>query len=295
VTASAAAATLAFAFALAVCGCTAVLHERPADEAPSAYVAHVEGDLREAARRFADGRMSGRDYLTLATDRAGKARRYHDDPTWRAAATRGDRDGDGVPDGKDGCETPPLTPTDERGCPLPPCDPRNPECARPSPEDDRRARDLLEHATLMFNPACEGSPVPETPDPLEWGRGRQTPTGTMGFNLAVTEVHNQPPGCELFYEIEFRVEWQAPPGQARTRYLNVLFRATDDLKPADPRRAVFGIPVGPPVSPSRDLLRQSLLLFLDVRWRVRAVNGAQAASPWSAMRKQGPAAAGVDG
>jgi hypothetical protein len=286
---------LVLMLALGMVGCSAALHEGPESPAQSAYLAQIDAYLSDAARRFADGRMSGRDYLTLATDRAGKARRFHDDAKWRAAATRGDRDGDAVPDPEDRCETPPLTPTGERGCPLPRCDPRDPACGQPSPDDDRRTRDLLDRGVLMFNPACENSLIPQTPEPLQWGRGTQTPTATMGFNLAVTEVTNQRPGCELFYEIEFRIEWQAPPGQQRLRYISVVFRASEDLKPADPHRAVFGIPMLPPVSPARDLLRQALSRFLDVRWRVRAVNGAQAASPWSAMRAQGPAAAGVDG
>lgn len=283
------------ALALCAAACASGAGKRPTPHERSPYVARLEGDLREAARRFADGGMAGRDYLALSIDRAGKARRFRADAGWRADAERGDRDRDGVPDVRDGCETPPLEATDERGCPLPACDPREPACSRPSADDDQRTRELLDRAQLMFNPACEGSPVPQTPEPLEWGRGPQTPTSTHGFNLAVTQVTNQKPGCQLFYEIEFRLDSTPPPGQPRLRHVTVLFDAASDLKPGDPRRAVFGIPVGPPVSASRDQLRQGLLLFQDVRWRVRAVNGAQAASPWSSMRPQGPASAGVDG
>jgi hypothetical protein len=290
----------AVALALCAAACASGPRKRPDAPAQSPYVARLAGDLREAGRRFADGGLAGREYLALSIDRAGKARRFHADAAWRAEAERGDRDADGVPDARDACETAPLQPTDERGCPLPPCDPRDPGCARPSADDDARTRELLEDALLMFNPACEGSPVPQTPEPLEWGRGTQTAAGrlevvTHGFNLAVTEVTNQKPGCQLFYELEFRLDSTPPPGQPRLRYLSVAFDAASDLQPGDARRAVFGIPVGPPVSPGRDQLRQGLLLFEDVRWRVRAVNGAQAASPWSPMRAQGPAPAGVDG
>ena len=277
------------------CGCAA--KKTPDPPRPGRYVEQLEADLREAARRFADRRLTGRQYLALTVDRAGKARRFKDDPQWRAAAAGPDRDTDGVPDPYDRCPTPPFQPTNEHGCPVPECDPRDPSCAGPAAEDDGRTRGLLDSTYFLFSPACDGSPPPQSVEPLEWGRGPQTPTSTHGFNLAVTEVTNQTLGCPLSYEMEFRVEWQAPPGQPRVRYMNVLFRADEDLKAGDARRAVFGIPVGEEhsVSPGRNTLRQSLLLFVDVMWRVRAVNGAQAASPWSAYRTQGPAAAGVEG
>jgi hypothetical protein len=164
--------------------------------------------------------------------------------------------------------------------------------AGPTAEQDRMTRDLLDQVVLMFNPGCDDSPVPQTPEPLEWGRGQQTPAGTMGFNLAITEVTNQKPECELFYEIEFRVERQAPHA---VRHLTVAFKAVEDLKPGDARRAVFGLPIGPSLPPARTALRDGLANYLDVKWRVRAVNGAQKASPWSALREQGPASKGVEG
>lgn len=64
-------------------------------------------------------------------------------------------------------------------------------------------RQLNEEIKLMFNASCEGAPKPQTPDPLEWGRGRGAP-GAVGFNVAVTKVSNQQPACELFYEVEAR-------------------------------------------------------------------------------------------
>lgn len=267
---------------------------------PVPYPERLASDMKEAATGFLEQRLGGRQYLDVSRDRAAKIRRFHADPVWRSAAEKGDRDLDGVPDPYDRCaDTPRLQPTDENGCPLPerpPCDQGYPRCG-PSPEDDRRMRDLLDRVTFMINPRCDGSPVPQTPEPLEWGRGPQTPAGTMGFNLAVTEVTNQKPDCELFYEMELRVEWQAPPGQPKVRYLNVLFKASEDLKPEDPRRAVFGIPMPEevPATPSRDALRRALSRFVNVRWRVRAVNGAQSMSPWSNVREQGPASGGVDG
>ena len=201
----------------------------------------IDEGLREAAKRFIDGQITGRQYLAIVAELTGKAR----------------------PDGKG-----------------------------PTPEQDRTVRNLLDEATVMFNPACDDSPVPQTPEPLQWGRGDQTPTGTSGFNLLVTQVNNQTPECELFYEMELRVEKQAPHA---VRHLTVLFKASEDLRPGDPQRAVFGLPLGLALPPARTALRDGLMTYLNVRWRVRAVNGAQKSSPWSALREQEPASGGVDG
>lgn len=219
----------------ALAGCAGSGTQPPADPQ------EIDGDLRAAAQRFLEGKLSGRQYLAYVASRTGKGHL---------------------------------------------------EGAGPTPEDDRRIRNLLDGATVMFNPACPDSPVPQTPEPLQWGRGNQTPTGTQGFNLAVTQVGNQAPECELFYEMEFRVERQAPHA---VRHLTVLFKAAEDLQPGDPQRAVFGLPMGSPLPPARTALRDGLAVYINVQWRVRAVNGAEKASPWSALREQGPASSGVAG
>ncbi len=279
--------------AVALAGCRTTLRG-------PAFAKAIDADLATAAARFVDGGLTGREYLDLVADRAGKARRLATDPAWRAAADSpgGDRDGDRVPDGLDACPSPPFAVTDERGCPPPPrppdgCEPGDFRCGGPWAEDDRRTRDLFEAVTLMFNLACDDSPTPQTPEPLDWGRGRQRAAGTVGFNLAVTEVDNQLPGCELFYEVQFR-EVSPPPGEP-ARFIGVLFRAGEDLRPDDPRRVVFGLPLPPPEGmPKRAELIHLLGHPDPVRWRVRAVNGAQKSSGWSPMRLQGPASGGVE-
>ena len=69
------------------------------------------------------------------------------------------------------------------------------------------------------------------------------------------------------------------------------------IQPGEPRFAVFGIPMPETiaVSPGRDRLRKIFGEARAVQWRVRAVNGANAMSPWSPIRSQGPASSGVDG
>lgn len=266
---------------------------RPATR--SAYLVQIDDDLRVAAQAFAAGSLDGRAYLALARDRAAKAQRYHDDAAWRRAADQGDRDRDGVPDAYDRCESPRGAPTDEHGClrAAVECPADRAECG-PDAESDRRARQVLDDVKLLFNSRCDGSPTPQTPVPLRWGRGPQGGSGGHGFNLAVTRVDNQQAGCQFFYEIEVRIEYPSPP---RVLYTNVLFDASEDLKPGEPRFAVFGVPMPEaiPVSPARDQLRKVFGEARVVQWRVRAVNGANAISPWSPVRSQGPAASGVDG
>ena len=91
-----------------------------------------------------------------------------------------------------------------------------------------------------------------------------------------------------------RIESTSPP---QVLYTNVLFDAAEDLKLGELRFAVFGVPMPQeiPVSPARDQLRKVLDHASVVQWRARAVNGANAMSPWSPIRSQGPAPSGVDG
>jgi hypothetical protein len=117
---------------LALAGCASRGAARK-DKAP--YLQAIQGDLREAARRFAAGRLTARQYLALVADRTGKARLFQVDPAWKAAAAGGDRDGDRVSDRVDACpDTPALTGTDRRGCPVPPpdCPPRTPPVCPPA-------------------------------------------------------------------------------------------------------------------------------------------------------------------
>lgn len=260
------------------------------------YLERLQVDLGEAARGFSDGRLTSRQYLALAADRTDKARLYQEDSAWRLAAAGGDRDGDGVPDSTDACkDTPRLTATDRRGCPLPTppnCPPTDPLC--PRPDGDRRTRDLQDEVSFLIDPKCDGSPIPQTPQPLEWG-GVITPPpagpGGGAFNLAVTRVDNQKPGCTLFYEMQIRISLL--PVQT----FNVLFNAREDLSPGNSRRAVFPLPLNATLPPQRTALRDRLQILNHVaatlQWRVRAVNGNEEASSWSTPRILGQSPHGV--
>jgi hypothetical protein len=133
--------------------------------------------------------------------------------------------------------------------------------------------------------------------PLEWGRGPQTRHQTWGFNLAVAKVGGQPAGCEIFYEVQLRfIDPNAGnPSLPSSKIVTVVFSATEDLL-ADPRRAVFGIPMETALSPARAEAREAFAReYGRATWRVRAVNGSNRTSPWSPFVTQGPASSGVSG
>lgn len=259
------------------------------------YAIQFRGDLQKAAHSFVEGSMSGRDYLEVSKDRHRK---------WRALAANvrathrqpgGDRDRDGVPDPIDRCETPPMQPTTDDGCPLPPrpaCDEAAARCG-PTTADDQRARDILSQIYFMFDANCDGSPTPQTPAPLEWGRGQQPALNDAGFNMSVTQVNNQLPTCRLYYEIELEAVDITVTG--RVNHGRSLFRSSEDLRPLDARRAVFGVGAYISDLPGRQRMIDMFNQAEALRWRVRAVNGMGAKSSWSQWRTQGPASGGVHG
>jgi hypothetical protein len=119
----------------------------------------------------------------------------------------------------------------------------------------------------------------------------------QGFNLAVAKVSGMPAGCEIFYEIQFRFIDPNPgdPTLPPAKHVTVVFAESEDLL-AEPTHAVFGLPVGPPLSPGRTQARQAFFSeYFRVTWRVRAVTGSTQASAWSAPVTQGPAPGGVEG
>jgi hypothetical protein len=252
----------------------------------------VNSDRARFARDFLGGKLTLRAYRAALEDRRRKLARLLHDPAGQADLVAGDADGDLVPDSRDKCPgTPDGTPTDDRGCPRKP---------RPQPgdtADDGRLREVLSGARYLYSKSCEGAPRPQIPAPLEWGRGPQTKVGTMGLNIAVTKVGGQPPDCEIFYEIEFRFIDANPgnPALPASKIVTVVYSSREDLL-TDPTRAVFGLPIGPTLSPGRAAVLEAMLRqYFRATWRVRAVNGSNLPSPWSPFVTQGPASSGVHG
>ena len=253
----------------------------------------VNADLARLAHDVLAGSRSLASYRAAREDRQRKLAQLLADPKQQDALLAGDADGDLVPDSRDQCpKTPAGTPTDARGCPI---------AVRPGANDERDERNFratLSGSRTLYNKSCKDAPRPDIPSPLEWGRGAQTKLGSMGFNLAVAKIGGQPAGCEIFYEIQFRFIDPNPgnPALPPAKIVTIVFSASEDLL-TDPVRAVFGLPVGSmALSPARDVVREAFLReYFRASWRVRAVNGANQTSPWSAFVTQGPASSGVSG
>ena len=260
--------------------------------ATSWLVGRVNWDRARFARDFATGALTVEQYAATLVDRRRKLAALRADPGAQVALVLGDADLDLVPDRDDRCPgTPSWHPTDRSGCPTEV--PRRPGAA----DEERRLRRGLAGARVLYNPSCDGAPKPPTPTAIAWGRGTQTKHGTQGFNLAVAKVTGMPPGCEIFYEIQFRFIDPNPgnPSLPPAKHVSVVFAESEDLL-SEPTHAVFGLPVGQPLSPGRTAARQAFFAdYFRVTWRVRAVSGSTQASPWSAPVTQGPAPGGVDG
>jgi hypothetical protein len=102
-----------------------------------------------------------------------------------------------------------------------------------------------------------------------------------------------PPGCELFYEIHFHFIDPASAQLPSSKDVSVVFREGEDVN-SDHTTAVFGLPVGVPLSPGRTVALEAFLRqYHKVTWRVRAANGSARMSRWSPMITQGPALGGI--
>lgn len=262
----------------------ALVHCRaPRTAAPLAnFVVAVNTDLARAAFQFLDGKLSYQAYMAIMADRNRKYARSESDAVFRAALVSGDSDGDLIPDSLDGCPlTADLTPTDDRGCPVlaPVC--RGPQLTCYAGDDVQRA---LGDLKLMYNKSCEGAPDPTAPSPLDWGRGFTGPPPTFGFNLLLTRVANQPAGCEVFYEVEFRFT-QGPAGSPHPLYVTAMFSERESLI-HDPHKVMLPLTVTKPLAGARSRLAGGLSSYLGVSWRVRAVNGSNRYSLWSAIHVQ---------
>lgn len=274
--------------------------------APAA--AHLRGvvnaDRARLARDFLEGRLTLAAYRAALLDRRDKLAWLERKPRRQRALAAGDADGDLVADRRDRCrETPPSTPTDARGCPLSE-EPLDPNQLGMREEEERTLRAVLAGTRELYNPSCEGAPRPRIPTPLAWGYGTQARIHANGINLAVSKVRGQPNGCEIFYEMQFHFTEPNPgdPLLPPAKTVTVVFSDSEDLLTA-PETALLPLPYfevwNLPVqvsSPARSEAFWAMILEYQVAtWRVRAVNGANASSPWSPFVTQRAAPGGLDG
>lgn len=251
-------------------------------------------EYAELSAAFLRADLSQLEWRTARADRAAKQAALRAEPQAQAALLAGDADGDFVADAADRCPgTPPRTATDGEGCPM-----ARPVASAEDRREEARLRAALAASRTLVNKSCDGVPAPPAPAAIAWGRGPQTALGTQGFNIAITRVPVQKPGCDIFYEMQF--QFREPnagnPALPATRLQTILFAHTEDLLPAGPN-AVFPLPVSvAALSTGRAVATEAMLReYGEARWRVRAVNGANRPSPWSPFITQGPAPGGVQG
>ena len=250
----------------------------------AAFLGAFNADFARLGVMVNGGQLSAAEYGVLLRDRRRKYEAMLASGAAQDALAAGDADGDLVPDGSDRGRGPAYgLGTDDSGCP-------NTE----PPRGDRTIAAALSGATTLYNPSCKDAPPPIAPLPLEWGRGAQTKLGTMGFNLWVSRSGGEPVGCEIFYEFDLRFTNPGVAGLPPVLYAHMVMGEGEDLLGAT-NSATFGLPMNKALSPGRTKVRDALGTYGTVSWKVRAVNGSQVASPWSAVRTSGPASSGVPG
>jgi hypothetical protein len=253
------------------------------DAGLASFAAAANLDYARLARMFLAGNLTTADYLQRVRDRSAKLRLARTDPAFRTAFTKGDADGDLVPDDRDKCaNTPELTITGRDGCPV-----RQPLPRVPSEQAMREARRALRGISLVANPKCAEAPMPEAPILLHQGFLR--PDGNLAnhfYGMAVSRSRNQPAGCEVYYQFMFRFSSRVDATFPPTKIIQVTFNeneSTDTTPKAEVRR-IFKVKVAD-TGHRQDLFRSSVKYGL-VEWRVRAIGGNGLTSGWSELRHE---------
>ena len=250
------------------------------DDPTSAFIGRMNVDYFRLAAQFVSGQLSSAEYLMRLRDRSHKARLASRDRSFLRSLGGGDDDGDLIPNDLDRCPgTPSLNPTDDVGCPTRERPPQAPST--------RAVRAILEKMNIVSTPACTNARVPTEPAPLKFGYdnlNRQT------FAMAITRVRNQPAGCGLFYEMDFRLSHvfeklkNTLPDPA---FAEFIFRDSDstDHTSTGNVRVVFRIRQTDPDGGNRLFLFENYARYGLVEWRVRAINFNGQASSWSNWQK----------
>lgn len=183
--------------------------------------ARANADRQAAARQYMVGLFTPGEYLGLARDRSRKIHQAKRDSDLLDAICDGDDDFDLVPNSVDQCpNTPGLTPTDDLGC----ID-ETIHAAPPRAEIDA----LIASMGVFRDLRCAGAPTP-TPVVASWliHQAQWTTPGSYYIQMYPV-VTNQPANCEVFYEVEARIEHaDLSVSFATMRYSNQGDRYTDD-------------------------------------------------------------------
>lgn len=245
------------------------------DECMIDLITRMYADSFSAASRLAQRVFSPAEYLAITKDRARKQAAVEKNPHW---CGKHDSDGDYVPDDFDTCPgTPSLSPTDDRGCldwTLPPA---------PTGEE---FEEVLNSYYIMVHPACEGAGPLYPLRPLFHKRSHPH-GGPFWASLIHTRVANQPQGCPIWYQFDILRPTPSLPEDIRFSF---FFQHSEEeeflLKPAlmesqlIPAEAIQFIAYSTDDNSARSALALTPL-YIRFYWRVRALNGNGALSPWS--------------
>lgn len=252
----------------------AACHDPRAGGASLFLVGATNVDYYRLARLLVARRLSAAEYLQRVRDRTRKVRAALRDPARIKDLARADRDGDLIPDARDRCPgTGDLMPTDDYGCPSK----ERPTKAPPT----RDVLAILDKMHIAATPACQDAPVPSVAEPLRAG---VDPANPNSFLMALTRVNNQPSGCRVMYETQFRLS--GPQGSLPPFIFSqkVWSDSEGAVLPGPPMRMLFRRNLlDPPqnVGDEGGLILHFFNVYSVREWRVRAVNGGGLTSGWS--------------
>jgi hypothetical protein len=203
-----------------------------ADPAAATIVAAANFDYARLGRQLLSGNIAPDAYLASVRDRSRKLRNARTVEGWLGGFSKGDQDGDLVPNDRDKCpNTPDLRPTDDAGCPQ-----TGPLPKAPSREEIEKAKQALH---VAISPACKDAPPPSSSTPLLIGLDQNDPTI---FYIAVSKTSDQPAACPVFYDIRIRSERSSFFAQSSgMAHFYFVFRAAEnvDTSAAAQYRQVF--------------------------------------------------------
>ncbi len=198
------------------------------------FMAAANFDYMRLGRQFLSGSVAPDDYLARVRDRSRKLRLARTVPGWADALSKGDDDGDFVPNDRDTCpNSPDLSLTDDHGCPQ-----QGPLPKAPSREEIEKAKEAMH---VAISPPCRDAPPPSFATPLQIGRDQNDPDS---FYIAVSKSSDQPPACPVFYDIRIRSERSSFFAQTSgAAHFYFVFRSSDnvDHSPAVQFRNVFRV------------------------------------------------------
>ncbi len=239
----------------------------PPSNATAFFIGTLNREYHRFAYMFISRALDSSSYLGLVRDRSAKAKRARAQKNYAVWFAQGDADGDLVPDRLDRCPgTPANTATHANGCP-------NPEGLRPPAPNDADVRWALEKFRVPITPACYDAPLPAAPQTIKLGYNI---VDQSTFKLAIVPVPRKPEECPIYYE--FNVTIETAFAQSVPQYAGFVFPDTANIEPGS-ARAVFQI-VGTD-SGDRKIVFDWGHFLTAAHWRVRAVNGAGLAGPWS--------------